>query len=106
LHPGGKALGKKAKIPSPCIDICKDKGGVCIACGRSKKDEKAWKYAESEKEKLALLRDCLDKTDAIGTRAFWEREYRRKCAKKGLDCPLDWLEEEPEHSNGRALTHM
>lgn len=87
-------MGKKAKIPSPCIDICKDRDGVCIACGRTKKEEKAWKYADGEREKLALLRQCVEKTGMIGTRAFWEREYRRKCEKKGLECPLDWLSAE------------
>lgn len=82
-------MGKKDKIPSPCIDVCKDRRGACIACGRSDEDKEAWKKADGRKEKLALVLECQRKTEAIGTRAFWEREYRRKCVKKGVICPLD-----------------
>jgi predicted Fe-S protein YdhL (DUF1289 family) len=82
-------LGKKDKIPSPCVDICKDKRGICIACGRTDRDKDAWKAAESRDEKMRLLADCAAQTQALGTHAFWEAEYRRKCRKKGVDCPLD-----------------
>ena len=77
------------KIPSPCIDICKDRHGVCIACGRSDADKRAWKKAETREEKLRLLVKCVGETEAIGTRVFWEREYRRRCRKKGAACALD-----------------
>jgi uncharacterized protein len=86
-------LSKKNKVPSPCIDICKDKHGACIACGRDKVDLRAWKDAESRTEKLALIAKCVAETEKIGTRVFWEREYRRKCVKKGAPCPLDSLPE-------------
>ena len=85
-------LGKKdksGKIPSPCIDICKDKHGRCIACGRDKDDVRSWKHADSSEERLKLLVECIARTEEIGTRAFWEREYRRKCRKKGATCQLD-----------------
>lgn len=71
---------------------------MCIGCGRTKKDEKAWKHAETAEEKLDLLRQCLQKTEALGTRGFWEAEYRRKCRKKGLDCPLDFMNFSPSPS--------
>lgn len=77
------------KIPSPCIDVCEDIDKRCIACGRCKKDKKAWKKAESPEEKLMLLRECLEATREIGTQALWIREYRRKCRKKGAPCALD-----------------
>lgn len=86
-------LGKKSKLPSPCVGICKDKRGVCIACGRDEDDEKAWKRADGAKEKLALLEACARNTQVLGTRQFWETEYRRKCIKKGVPCPLDNLTE-------------
>lgn len=82
-------MGKKNKVPSPCVDVCKDRRGVCIACGREERDKDAWKKAESRQEKLVLLAECVARTEAIGTRAFWEAEYRRKCRKKGVPCPLD-----------------
>ncbi len=84
-------MDKLHKIPSPCIDVCEDMHKRCIACGRSKRDKKAWKKVEGRAEKLALLRQCLEMTREIGTQEFWMREYRRKCIKKGTDCPLDEL---------------
>jgi predicted Fe-S protein YdhL (DUF1289 family) len=82
-------VDKLHKIPSPCIDICEDIHKHCIACGRTKRDKKAWKKADGPEEKLALLRECLEETAEIGTQQLWVREYRRKCIKKGVDCPLD-----------------
>jgi len=83
-------LGKKnGKIASPCIDVCKDIRGVCIGCGRTKKEQKAWKKAETDEERLALVQACLQKTEAMGTQALWLREYRRKCLKKGARWPWD-----------------
>lgn len=84
-------MGKDHKIPSPCIDVCEDIRGVCIGCGRTKKDKKAWKKAETEEELLELLRECLEKTAEIGTQQLWLREYRRKCMKKGAAFPLERL---------------
>ena len=86
-------MSKKDKIPSPCIDVCKDKHGRCIGCGRGDKEKDAWKDAETREEKLALIARCLAHTEDIGTRVFWEREYRRRCAKKGAACPLDYMPE-------------
>ena len=84
-------MDKHDKIPSPCIDVCEDMHKRCIACGRGKKEKKAWKKAESREEKLRLLQKCLESTQEIGTQQFWMREYRRRCMKKGADCPLDDL---------------
>jgi uncharacterized protein len=89
-------VSKHEKIPSPCIDICEDIGKRCIACGRSKKEKKAWKKADGREEKLELLRDCLQATKEIGTQELWMREYRKRCMKKGAECPLDELMAEAE----------
>ncbi len=89
-------MDKLDKIPSPCIDICEDMHKRCIACGRSKKDKTAWKKTDDRDEKLEMLRECLDFTAEIGTQQLWVREYRRKCMKKGVDCPLDELLAETE----------
>jgi len=85
-------LDKYRKIPSPCIDVCEDIRGICIGCGRTKKDKKAWKKAKTEAEQLALLNDCVEGSARIGTQGLWLREYRLKCLKKGADWPLDTLE--------------
>jgi predicted Fe-S protein YdhL (DUF1289 family) len=84
-------VSKHEKIPSPCIDVCEDIGKRCIACGRSKKDKKAWKKADDREEKLMLLRKCLEMTREIGTQQLWIREYRKRCMKKGAECLLDQL---------------
>jgi uncharacterized protein len=81
-------LSKEEKFPSPCIDICKDIRDVCIGCGRTKKDKKAWKRAERDEERWALIRECLENTEVMGTQGLWLREYRRKCRKKGADWVL------------------
>jgi predicted Fe-S protein YdhL (DUF1289 family) len=86
-------LSKYEKIPSPCIDICKDIRGVCIGCGRTKKEQKAWKRADSDRERLPMLEACLEATAQMGTQELWLREYRRKCRKKGADKVLEELEE-------------
>ncbi len=84
-------MDKLHKIPSPCIDVCEDIHKRCIACGRNKREKKAWKKADGREEKLMMLRECLNATREIGTQELWMREYRRKCMKKGVDCPLDEL---------------
>jgi uncharacterized protein len=84
-------VSKHEKIPSPCIDVCEDIGKRCIACGRSKKDKKAWKKADDREEKLMLLRKCMEMTQEIGTQQLWIREYRKRCMKKGAECLLDQL---------------
>lgn len=85
-------MGKHKKVPSPCIDVCEDIRGVCIGCGRTKKDRKAWKKADTDEERLPLVEACLEKTGEMGTQQFWLREYRRKCAKKGAAWPLKGVE--------------
>jgi predicted Fe-S protein YdhL (DUF1289 family) len=86
-------LSKYDKIPSPCIDICKDIRGVCVGCGRTKKEEKAWKRADTDAERLELLKACMEATAEMGVQAMWLREYRRKCLKKGANRVLAELDE-------------
>jgi predicted Fe-S protein YdhL (DUF1289 family) len=81
-------LGKQKKIPSPCIDVCEAIRGVCIGCGRTKKQQRAWKKAETDAERFSLVAACIEGTATIGTQTLWLREYRLKCVKKGADCPL------------------
>jgi predicted Fe-S protein YdhL (DUF1289 family) len=85
-------LGKHGKIPSPCIDVCEDIRGVCIGCGRTKKEKKAWKKAETFTDRLTLVGACIESTARIGTQGLWLREYRLKCVKKGADWPFSEAE--------------
>ena len=94
-------MGKKGdKLPSPCIDICKDKRGVCVGCGRTKKQKKSWKDAGSDAAREALVLECAEAAKSLGIYEFWAGEYRRKCRKKGRECPLDQLEMEAEAAKG------
>ena len=77
-------MGKRDKLPSPCIDICKDKRGVCVGCGRTKKQKKAWKDADERMpQREALILECAQAAPTLGIYDFWAGEYRRKCRKKG-----------------------
>ena len=80
---------KDRTVTSPCIDVCEDIRGVCVGCGRTKKEKKAWKKADTLAEKLALIEASAEATAQIGTQPLWLREYRLKCLKKGVEFPLD-----------------
>lgn len=82
-------LGKGNKLPSPCIDVCTYKHDVCVGCGRTKKQKKAWKDADTNRERKALILECAEAAQALGIYDFWAAEYRRKCRKKGRTCLLD-----------------
>ncbi len=42
-------MGDKAK--NPCVSICKLKDDVCIGCGRSRDEMKAWKSMKNKERK-------------------------------------------------------
>ena len=77
-----------AKVPSPCIDVCKFKNGHCIGCGMTKKQKKKFKRMK-KKSKRGFIEHLRVQQLEVGLKANWERAYRRRCAKKGVDCPLD-----------------
>lgn len=82
------------KAPSPCIDVCKfrDKGH-CIGCQMTKPEKKRFKKLKGKAEIrpfFEMLSERLVSKDRYG---YWSRMYRRRCERKGADCPLDKLEE-------------
>ena len=78
------------KIPSPCIDVCKfDNDGHCIGCGMTKKQKKKFKRLDGKKAKRHFIEELRARQRDLGLAANWERAYRRRCRKKGVDCPLD-----------------
>lgn len=42
-------MGDKAK--NPCISVCKLKDDICIGCGRSRDEMKAWKGMKNNERK-------------------------------------------------------
>ncbi|MGF1551587.1 MAG: DUF1289 domain-containing protein [Paracoccaceae bacterium] len=82
-----------AKVPSPCIDVCKFKlDGHCIGCGMTKKQKKRFKDLDGKAAKRAFLADLMVEQARLGIKTRgWEKGYRKRCAKKGVECPLDRL---------------
>lgn len=78
------------KIPSPCIDVCKFKlAGHCTGCGMTKKQKKKFKRLDGKKRKRRFIAELQVQQQSVGLKTNWERAYRRRCAKKGVDCPID-----------------
>jgi predicted Fe-S protein YdhL (DUF1289 family) len=61
-------MGDKAK--NPCVSLCKLKDDICIGCGRSRDEMKAWKGLKNKERK------------AVNERAAERLEQMRKRRKK------------------------
>ena len=78
------------KIPSPCIDVCKFKrAGHCIGCSMTKPQKKEFKKLDGKKAKRRFVQGLYEQQQELGKYRHWEAAYRRKCAKKGVDWPID-----------------
>ena len=56
-------MGDKAK--NPCVSICKVKDDICIGCGRSRDEMKAWKSMKN-KERRAVNEMAGARLKALG----------------------------------------
>jgi predicted Fe-S protein YdhL (DUF1289 family) len=56
-------LGDKTK--NPCVSICKVKDDICIGCGRSRDEMKAWKSMKN-KERRAVNEMAAARLKALG----------------------------------------
>ena len=54
----------------PCIDICKFNDDICIGCGRTKREIRAWKKLVKEDKRIVLAESALRllALDATGRR--------------------------------------
>ncbi|MEL6702031.1 MAG: DUF1289 domain-containing protein [Pseudomonadota bacterium] len=78
--------------PSPCIDVCKyPDAGPCKGCGMLKKEKKGFKKLRGKAERKPFLESLVARLQAQKGKRLerWLSVYRRKCAKKGVPCPLD-----------------
>ncbi|KAF1028850.1 MAG: hypothetical protein GAK37_02038 [Pseudomonas sp.] len=48
----------------PCIDICKFSDDICIGCGRSKREIRAWKKLDKD-DKRAVLAEAHQRLLAL-----------------------------------------
>ncbi len=56
-------MGDKAK--NPCVSICKINDDICIGCGRSRDEMKAWKGMKN-KERRAVNEMAAARLKALG----------------------------------------
>lgn len=43
----------------PCISLCKFDADICIGCGRSKREIKAWKKLDNDDKRVVLAEAAL-----------------------------------------------
>ena len=69
-----------AKIPSPCIGVCKYKrGDHCIGCSMNKDQKKIFKSLKKDRMKQAFIKMLCAQQDSLGGYGHWETAYDRKC---------------------------
>lgn len=77
------------KVISPCIDVCKFKReGHCLGCSMTKQQKKSYKRLEKKRQRRLFVQELFAQQQRLGKYRHWLLAYRRKCAKKGVDCPI------------------
>ena len=72
-----------AKIPSPCIGVCKYKrGDQCIGCSMNKDQKKIFKSLKKARMKQAFIKMLCAQQETLGGYGHWEKAYDRKCRKE------------------------
>jgi len=85
-------MGKKDKIPSPCIDVCKfRRAGHCIGCSMTKAQKKMFKALKKPDHQVAFVDMLVHQQGDMGKYRHWAPAYARKCLKKGVHPPVRGL---------------
>lgn len=72
-----------AKVPSPCIDVCKYKRqGHCIGCSMTKAQKSLFKSLKKDKHREAFVLMLLEQQKQHGAYSHWRAAYKKKCRKK------------------------
>ncbi|MCF6445267.1 DUF1289 domain-containing protein [Nereida sp. MMG025] len=78
-----------AKVPSPCIDVCKYKRqGHCIGCAMTKAQKSLFKSLKKAKHQQAFVDMLVLQQESMGKFKAWPPAYAKKCAKKGVSYPF------------------
>ncbi|WP_055663887.1 DUF1289 domain-containing protein [Jannaschia seosinensis] len=83
-----------AKIPSPCIDVCKfrrtgpEGAHHCIACSMTKPQKRAFKLVKAPGPRAALVRLIALQQEVMGRYDHWRPAYLKRCRKKDVTPPL------------------
>ena len=82
-------MGQKAKMPSPCIDVCKfRRGGHSIGCSMTKAQKKTFKALKKPEHQAAFVELLIHQQSDLGKYRHWGPAYARKCLKKGVHPPI------------------
>lgn len=78
-----------AKIPSPCIGVCKFKrAGHCIGCSMTKDQKTIFKSLKKPAHRRAFVELLNAQQHRMGKFSHWTAIYDRKCRKKGIQNPV------------------
>ncbi len=81
-----------ALAPTPCVGVCKfDGDGCCVGCAMTKTERKACKRLRGKSRKRPFFELLIARLGDLGRLRYWSKMYRRKCERKGAECPLDKL---------------
>jgi predicted Fe-S protein YdhL (DUF1289 family) len=79
-----------AKVPSPCIDVCKfRRAGHCIGCSMTKAQKSMFKKLKSDKHRLAFVEMLRAQQAQMGKYSHWTPAYARKLKKRKLKLVWD-----------------
>ena len=75
-----------AKVPSPCIDVCKFKraGGHCIGCSMTKGQKSLFKSLKKNKHRAGFVRMLTAQQERLGRYSHWDQAYRKRIAKRKI----------------------
>jgi predicted Fe-S protein YdhL (DUF1289 family) len=74
-----------AKVPSPCIDVCKFKrAGHCIGCSMTKAQKSLFKQLKKDKHRVAFVEMLRAQQAAMGRYKHWDAAYEKKLKKRKI----------------------
>ena len=81
-----------AKIPSPCIGVCKFRrrgpaGTHCIACSMTKAQKKLGKRAKGAAQAEGFVALILAQQVGMGRYGHWRPAFLKRCLRKGRPVP-------------------
>lgn len=81
-----------AKLPSPCIDVCKFRrsgpGGThCIGCSMTKAQKKIGKKLKKRDAAEGFVALVVAQQQVMGRYTHWAPAYARRCLKRGVAVP-------------------
>ncbi|MFT6532765.1 MAG: putative Fe-S protein YdhL (DUF1289 family) [Limimaricola cinnabarinus] len=77
-----------AKLPSPCIGVCRFKrDDHCIGCSMTRDQKALSKQAKKPKARRAFVTLVMAQQAVMGRYRHWDEAYAKRCAKKGVEPP-------------------